>query len=56
MLIRKKKQNPAVQHSELSSVLCDDKGGWDGRGMGWERGSREKGYMYTYDQFTQLYS
>jgi len=33
----------AVQHRELSSVLCDDLEGWDGG----EGGSRGRRYMYT---------
>ena len=36
----------AVQHKELSLVLCDDLEGWDG---GWAGGSRGRGYMYMYD-------
>jgi len=35
-----------VQHRELSSVLGDALEGWDG--VGWEGGSKGRGYMYTY--------
>ena len=35
----------AVQHREISSVLCGDLDGWDG---GWEGGPRGRGYVYTY--------
>ena len=43
---KKSSDEPAVQHRELSSVLCDDLDGWDG-GVGWEGGSRGRAYMYT---------
>ena len=42
----------AVKCRELSLVFCDDLDGWDGG----KEGPRERGYMYTYSQFTSLYS
>ena len=36
---------PAVQHRELSSVLCDDLEEWDGV-VG--RRPKRRGYMYTF--------
>ena len=32
-------------------MLCDD---WAGGNGGWERGSRGRGYMYTYGWFASL--
>ena len=39
----------AVKHKELSSVLCDELDGWDGRWQGFPKGRR---YMYTKRWFT----
>lgn len=43
---------PTVQHRELSSVLCDDRAGWD---VGLEGGLR-RGYICTNSRFTSLHS
>ena len=35
----------AAEGREHSSVLSDERDGWDG--VGWEGGPRGRGYMYT---------